>query len=349
MVNEKTVISVRAHKAILEMGIMDDDLIDLMFQKIKSMPISDLLAYRICSIIENYTKHHPFSTIENFSRIAELLSYCDHQSVVDLFRILSCSSVQCMMQTRFLQCIDVPHVIVNLLNEMNDVDECTYQISGLYTLVQAFSENEFLRLRFQTDTALSVITKEYDNINGEVLNHQWRAILALFDVDTVPFLEDLIPRAVENIKREHETFSEYQTISIDLLRCLVNHEDNYLIQLFEMSLPQVLITLMEKFPLHTILHQSISSFIKVSLKSDMVQQTVDAFFDFVVNQYNNSKVQVLHASCFYILKKFYSCEEGKEKIKSIEGLEANLTPLFQLMHESHANVQRLMRKRDYFN
>jgi hypothetical protein len=349
MVNEKTLISVRAHKVILDTGMMNDNLIETMFRKFENNEVSNLLAYRICSIIENNAKRHPFSTIESFVQITKLLPFCNYENVIDLFRFLSSSSVEHMMQTRFLQCIGAPRIILNLLKEMDGVNENAYRIVGLYKLIQSFSKNEFLILRFQTDSALSVITKEYDHINKAILNQQWLTILSLFDVETVSFLEDIIPRAVDNIRvSDAAAFYEYQVVSIDLLTNFVDYEDNYLRQLFENEIPALLMDAMEAFPLHTILHQSITRFIKIALKSDMVQQTVDVFFDFIVDKFENSTVQVLHSSCLYMLKKIYSCEEGKEKIKTANCLEEKLKPLFDLIHTARVSTAFMYVKRDPF-
>ena len=348
--NENSIKTFRAHKVLLQNLCMNDELLQIMENSITKNQ-SDLIIYRICSIIEKYSKNYPTLVSEKFCFITKLLLHSDKSSVTDLFRKFSVDTLYDMMETRFLQCLDIPGLILNLIRGINDntegkkyneieengketlkLEEDAYCIAGIFNLITIFSDNDFLRVRFQTDTALFVITRTFSSYVIPVLNAQWNAILNLFDENTFSFFENIIPLAIENIDYRIEKYSEFQTFSIDFLHQIITKDPKYIRYFIENHIFDHLFSAMCDFPLHTILHQSVIKLMIQGLKTDFVGDIINSFLPFAAEKFRFSETEVLHASCLNILHEINQTILGSNAIRTIEGLEIELKPLFDLLN-----------------
>ena len=339
--NDNMTISYRAHKFILQNYLMNEELLEKMEEVIID-GASDLIIYRVCSIIEKYSKRYPSLVVENFPFINKLLRNCDKRSVLDLFRKLSIDTAFDKEMTRFLQAINTPKIILSLINnsdnpEIEDslnIEKNPFEIAGLFNLISILSDNELLRTRFQTENALSIISKIFSEPISQILDQQWKTIIILFDDSTISTLKDIIPVAVDNINYRVDKYSEFQTLSIDFLTCFIESDNSYIEEFVDNNIFSYLYDAMRDFPYHTILHQSVTKFITTCLKTEFSNTVIDIVVPFASDYFINSECEVLRASCLNLLYEMNKQPYGNNAISNKITKEHELWNYFLLIDQS---------------
>ena len=320
---------------------MNDELLDMM-EKVITKDQNELIIYRVCSIIEKYSKRYPSLVVEYFPFINELLIHCDKRSVIDLFRKLSADIAFDREMTRFLQAINTPNFIISLINNSDhpeienslDIEKDKFVIAGLFILISILCENIFLRVRFQTDNALYALTKIFSQLIPEILDKQWKALIILFDDTTMPFFQDVIQLAIENINYRIEKYSEFQTLSIDFLTCFIESDNAFIQEFLDNNVLSFLFDAMSDFPYHTILHQSVIKFITTCLKTEFSNTVIDIVVPFACDVFLNTQYQILHATCLNLLYEIEKQKYGHDSIEKIIPKDNELWNLFSLIDQS---------------
>ncbi|EAY11634.1 hypothetical protein TVAG_158610 [Trichomonas vaginalis G3] len=92
---------------------------------------------------------------------------------------------------------------------------------------------------------------------------------------------------------------------------------------------------MQRFPLHTSLHQIVINFIKPLLSTEHLSKIITFYIPNLITAYKARDARILSASSLYLLKKMYKYKEGKEIIESFQEVSEELKEKFELFHQSH--------------
>lgn len=335
-------LNVRAFRIMLAIREVSDELL-LKLHEILKTTKSTILLHRISIIIDDNSRLKQDSLYRFYIFIPELLNFSDNDDVQHLFLTFARDATPTRIYTRFLQSVNISEQILHSFKSFTSqlpTDKISEKIAGLFSIIRGLCQNEFLRIRFSTSRCLDTITMKFDNNLIHILNNQWLAYITLLDSSTLSYFVDIIGVALFNITNETEFFSEYQVASLNFISKAIQideviKEENLLEKLEETDIYQKIWNCMERYPQHTILHQTIIKFIKQLLHLEHFEKLCLFFIPNLISAYKMKELRVLSATSLYILKKMYKINFSKDLIDKYDDIVNDLKEKFELIRQGN--------------